>query len=79
MRIHLSRPVIELLRKSGEEGSPLRRAVEDLWRDPRPADALNTPERPDRYEIFRAGYWIICEIDKSGGETVVRVTAIEAN
>jgi hypothetical protein len=79
MRIHLSRQVVQLLRRLGEEGTELRQSVESLRKDPTPKDALFSPERPELYQIFRAGYWLICEIDRSGSETVVRVAVIERN
>jgi hypothetical protein len=79
MRFHYSFAVSKLLRDLQETGAPLRRAIEALKKNPFPEDAYAVEGYPERYEFFVAGYWIIYEVDQSGGETVIRVTAIEAN
>jgi hypothetical protein len=79
MRFHYSFQVSKLLRDLKEEGAPLRRAIEALKKNLFPEDAMQVKGYPNRYEIFVMGYWMIYEVDQSGGETVIWVTAIEEN
>jgi hypothetical protein len=79
MRVQLSQQAIRLLYQLGLEGSELRRALESLKREPVPEWALPVEGYANRYEFFVAGYWIIYEVDRSLGETVVIVSAIEEN
>jgi hypothetical protein len=74
MQIHLSRDILSIWRNLPPE---IRRFIESLTRNPRPDDALNMAEQPNRYEDFISGYWIIWEIDDSAKETVIRVTISE--
>jgi hypothetical protein len=68
-----------LLRDLKEQGAPLRRVIEGLKNNLFPEDALKVDGYANRYEIFVSGYWIIYEVDQSGGETIILVTAIEEN
>jgi hypothetical protein len=79
MRVHLSREVIEQLHALKEQGAPLRQAIEALKQNPMPADVLALENRPSEYELFSSGYWITYEIDRTGAETVIRVSLIEKN
>lgn len=77
MRMHYSFQVSKLLRDLGESGAELRRALESLKDNSTPDWAIEMPERPGRYEFPVAGRWVIYEIDKTGMETVIRVTVVE--
>ena len=79
MRLHYSFQAVKLLRTLGSEGVGLRRTIESLLNNPIPDDVLVSKARPGRYELFHFGYWIVYEIDQSGAETIIRVTAIEEN
>jgi mRNA-degrading endonuclease RelE of RelBE toxin-antitoxin system len=79
MRVHLSREVLQIWYRLGEEGAELRRVLEGLKKNPVPEGVRAIEGYPNRYELFVAGYWIVYEIDQSGGETVVIVSAIEQN
>jgi hypothetical protein len=79
MRFHYSTRVSKLLRDLKEEGAPLRRMIESLHKDPIPEDALKVSGHLDRYELFVAGYWIVYEVDKSGGETILWIVNIVKN
>jgi hypothetical protein len=78
MRFHYSFAVSKLLRDLKEQGAPLRRAIEALKQNPLPEDAMKVEGYPNRYELLVAGYWIVYEVDRGGGETVIRITVIEA-
>lgn len=39
----------------------------------------NIEDRPGRYEIFQSGFWIIYEVDRTGGEIIIRLANIEEN
>lgn len=77
MRFHYSFEVSRLLRALKEEGAVLRRTVEGLKENPFPEDAMVVEGHPSRREIFVRGYWIVYEVDRTGGETVIWITAIE--
>jgi hypothetical protein len=83
MRVQLSSAVVATLRRLGADGLELRRRIEALKRTPKPPDALDLSERPGRYEFFvRTGagsVWVQCELLQDRGESVVRMTAIEAS
>lgn len=84
MRIHLTREVIIMLRRLGDNGAELRRRIEALKRTPRPPDACAFADRPGRYEFFvetgaYSGVWVICQQSQDRGETVVTIAAIEEN
>jgi hypothetical protein len=79
MRFHYDFEVSRLLRILKEEGAPLRRAIEALAKNPFPEHALVVEGHPNRREIFVRGYWIVYDVDQSGGETVLWITAIEEN
>ena len=74
MRIHLDRQILAIWRNLPPE---VRAYIELLKRNPRPPDAMKTRERPNRYEEFVAGYWIVWDVDESTGETIIRVTISE--
>jgi hypothetical protein len=70
MRLHRS----ERLQNQWYGVSPeIRRFVESLKQNFRRDDCI-VSNRPNRYEDFVGGKWVIWEIDDSGGETVIRVT-----
>lgn len=78
MRMHYSQQVTILVRSLSEEGANLRRAIESLLKNPIPDWAIPLAERPNGYEWFVEGYWIMYEVDKSNSaETVIRVVRIE--
>lgn len=81
MRVHLSRQVVETIRRLGEDGAELRRRIEDLKRNPYPADARTVDEETRRYEFFArvgtGGVWVAFEHSQDRGEALVRVLAIE--
>lgn len=83
MRYQYTFAVSKLLRDLGEDGAPLRAAIRALQANPRPTDALTTPERPGRYEqhirIATRGFWLIWRVEQDRGETVITITAIEEN
>lgn len=83
MRYQYTFAVSKLLRDLGESGSPLRRAIETLQRNPTPPGAIASAERPGRYEMHvrvgQGGYWLIWRVEKDRGETVITITAIEEN
>jgi hypothetical protein len=79
MHVRLTPEVIRTLHELREQGTAIRQVIEGLQQNPTPADVLAINDRPDRYELFSNGYWIVYEIDRSGPETVVRVITIEAN
>jgi hypothetical protein len=79
MRFHYAFPVSKLLRDLKEEGAPIRRAIEALKKNLFPEGASKVDGYANRYEILVAGYWLIYEIDRSGGETVVWIVAVEKN
>lgn len=57
--------------------SDLRTFVQKLGENPMPTGALESKVRPGTREEFVSGYWVIWEIDKSGSETIIRVTISE--
>ncbi len=80
MRMHYSQQVTILIRSLGEQGAGLRRAIESLKTNPVPEWVLHLPDRPDGYEWFVDGYWIMYEVDRSNkSETVIRVVSVKAN
>jgi hypothetical protein len=79
MRVHLSQQAIRLLYQLGEAGSALRQTLESLKENPTPEWARVVEGYEVRYEFFVTGYWIVYEIHRGGGETVITVTAIEEN
>jgi hypothetical protein len=66
-----------LLRALREEGAPLPRAIEALAKNPFPEEARIVEGYPNRREIFVRGYWIIYDVDQSGGETVIWMMAVK--
>jgi hypothetical protein len=48
-----------------------------LKENPFPEDAMVVEGHPSHREIFVRGYWIVYEVDRTGGETVIWITAIE--
>lgn len=78
MRIDLPSSVIAILRHK-DTPQAVRVAVAALWIDPLPADKLTVEDKPDRYEIFESGFWIVYEVKQDRGETVVRVLDIAPN
>jgi len=80
MRMHYNQRVTILLRRLGEEGAALRRAIESLQLNPVPDWALPLPDRPGCYEWLVEGYWVMYEVDRSNpSETVIRVATIKTN
>ncbi len=55
----------------------IRSFVESLRTNPRPEWARPIPERPGRYELPVAGYWLMWQIDETGGETTIAVWFVE--
>jgi hypothetical protein len=83
MRVHLSPDVIRLIYALREAAAPIRAALEELKKNPDQVDAIRSPERAGRREIFvrvgAGGYWLGYEIDRTGGETVIIVGMVEEN
>jgi hypothetical protein len=83
MRVHLSKQVLNAIYALREEGIAIRAAIEHIRRNPDQPDAIATPDRPGRRELFvrvgMRGYWIGYEVDRTGGETVIVVGSIEEN
>ena len=74
MRIHRSQVLTERWHTLSTE---VRRFVQSLRRNPRPADAMTIPGRPNYYEEFIAGHWIGWTVNDSGSETIIKVTIVE--
>jgi len=83
MRIHLTRQVVNLIYALREDGQAIRAAIEEIRQDPNHPDAITSPGRPGRRELFvrvdMRGYWIGYEIDSAGGETMVIIASVEQN
>ncbi len=54
----------------------IRRFVESLRTNQQPEWVRPVPERPGRYELPVAGYWIAWQVDDTGGETTISVWLI---
>lgn len=70
MRIYRSQALTERWHLLPAE---VRRFVEALRVNQRPEWARPVPERPGRFELPVAGYWITWQIDNTGGETTIAV------
>ncbi len=79
MRVHLSLQVVRYLRALGEQSAEVQKAIQSLRYTPYPDWAFVTKSRPDCYQFFVAGYWIVYKVDKSGTETVISIVAVEEN
>ncbi len=81
MRLHLSKPAIELLYSLRNEGAPIHEALQAIMRNPDQPDALRPPERPGRYELLVRvgvrGFWILYETKQDRGESVIEAGIIE--
>lgn len=78
MRLHIKKEALALLRLA-ETPPALRRAVEGLKVNPYPEWSYEVPDRPGRREFFESGHWVVYEVEKVAGETIVRVILIEVN
>lgn len=79
MRVHLSQQVLRLWYQLGAEGAPLREALEGLKQNPIPEWVRKVEGYESLYEFPVAGYWIVYQLKQIGGETVIVVSAIEAD
>jgi hypothetical protein len=83
MRVQLSADVLRLLYRLREDGAAIRAAIEAIRHNPNQPDAIDAPGRPGRKELFvrvgTRGYWLIYEINRTGGETTISITEVEEN
>jgi len=73
MRIYRSQALTERWHTLPAE---VRRFVESLQTNLRHEWARPVPERPGRYELPVAGYWLTWQVDTTGGETTIAVWLI---
>ena len=70
MRIHRSKKLTRLWHTLPQE---IRRFIDSLLTNQQPEGASPVTERPGQFESQIAGYWIIWQVVKDRGETIVLV------